>query len=340
MFVLTTSERTPNVPPSPRVPARREPEHDGRGRGGHGDERREPAPRRAAGVTEALAPSVGAPTTRGTPTGSLPVARSRREIGSTPSSRRSLSSRASRSLLSVRRAAASASVSRTYWSAPPSAATNGVTTPPMRREALLPHGILDDDRRRVPASVDRRGPALARRRLQEVRDDEDEASDRDGRGDDGEEPEALVERVRRRVEAAAQVRLELLDEVPFTPGAAVRPRRAPERCPGVVLRFVACVVEVADEAALVHRADARSARRSARPPAACDSHGSSVGIERHLRPPVADDHDSRHLVRVALADDELVVARDGREPGRGLPVDRVAQWSPGRYGREPATSEP
>ena len=70
------------------------------------------------------------------------------------------------------------------------------------------------------------------------------------------------------------------------------------------------------------------------------SHGQLGRVERHLRPPVADDHDARHLLGVALADDELVAARDATRAGPTPSSRSRGSGRPAGTGREPATSEP
>ena len=81
-------------------------------------------------------------------------------------------------------------------------------------------------------------------------------------------------------------------------------------------------VEVAEQAvrgerALDHELDDRAHRGRLREPRP------AVGEDAHLRPPVAHDDDARRLLGEALEDDEVVAPARGREPRRGLPVDRL-----------------
>ena len=115
------------------------------------------------------------------------------------------------------------------------------------------------------------------------------------------------------------------------PLLVLAPRGPPER-------LALGEVEVAAEAA---RGDRRVRDQERRRPhrLGLRQPGQRRREERHLRPAVGEDHDARRLVGEALADDELVARARRRQPGGGGPVDRV-HVVPGRYGREPAMSEP
>ena len=118
-------------------------------------------------------------------------------------------------------------------------------------------------------------------------------------------------------------------EAPVLALAPRRPpeRRRPRRGRGSRPRPRAARASVRDQ----------SASPSARPPASRAR--AAGGEQRHRRTAVADNDDARRLVGEALAHDELVGSRAADR--RADAFQSIASTSsPGRYGREPATSEP
>jgi len=99
-------------------------------------------------------------------------------------------------------------------------------------------------------------------------------------------------------------------------GACFRARLASRRTPE---RLALGVVEVAGEAARGHRALVDQVeRRENRSRLVEPAEGRLA--DRHRRPAIAEDDDSRRLVGETLANNELVASPCGREPGRGGPV--------------------
>ena len=177
-------------------------------------------------------------------------------------------------------------------------------------EALLPGRVLDDDRDDVPSVLESGEPQLPGGDREEVGEHEDERARCDRAGVCRQMLDRTLEPVRRPVVLGRPE--PLIAELDHLPVAL---RLAPM---GVAVR----VVQVADEAA-------RSP--GARENQLDDVPGGQGLVEpgerrreaRHLRTPIAHDHDLRRLLGKPLAHDELVAPSRGGEPGRRGPVDRI-----------------
>ena len=239
------------------------------------------------------------------------TARSRRAAtGSRSSSVSSSSSASSRSSFARRRAAASFFVSRTCVTGRCAGSRSGTTIPLTSGKLCSQTGswiTTGTTSQRCSTAVSH---VVARGRVEEVREDEDEAAGGDVAAVLEEVLERALDAVGRR--APAGVRRPLLAQVGEPALAA---RRQPER-------LAVGVVEVADEAARRGRARDDDVGRAPHRRGLVEP-GQRRREEGELGAAVGDEHDARALVGVALADDELVGAARRRHPGRRGPVDRA-----------------